>query len=360
MLTGESTPIIKSHIPLNNRSFDSKTDTKYILYSGTKIVQKRAIGGSKVLAIVISTGFNTKKGNLIRTILYPKESESKFKTDSIKFILLLGIMSLIYYLISLPFLIRSGMKTFRIIYNFLNLVTCTVNPALPSCLGIGISYALSRLKENGISCIVRERINVAGRVNMICFDKTGTLTEDHLDIFGFRAVKFKNSSFEFDQYMENLDEIGKEMLNYYKEKTLNKDNPNWKINKYKDIHSYFIENLATCHSLTRVNDKLVGDPIDIKMFESTGWNFNENQENSENYDPLIASYVRPKDEIDLKDKLSKLSAVNVEELVIQSHYEIGILKRFEFSSKLMRMSVIVKNVNETYFKVFTKGTIFFI
>jgi len=45
-----------------------------------------------------------------------------------------------------------------------------------------------------------------------------------------------------------------------------------------------------------------------------------------------------------------------EELIIRSHYELGIIRRFDFTSKLMRMSTLVKNVNEPYFKAFCKGS----
>lgn len=353
MLTGESTPIIKSHIPNINRDFDPKIDKKYILFAGTKIVQKRAIGGNKVLAIVLYTGFNTEKGSLIRSILFPKESESRFEKDSIKYILFMGLLCIIGFCVSLPFLIRNGLNTSEIIFRSLDLITTTVPPALPACLGIGISYAISRLKDKGITCIARERVNVAGRINMICFDKTGTLTEDHLDIFGYRAIKYSSNTFQFENFIENLDIVVEENYNYYRERMLNKDNENWKLNKNKDVNSYFIESLATCHSLTKVNDKLMGDPIDIRMFEATGWILNENLENEQNYDSLITTFVRPGNEKDLKEKLS-CDGVD-EDLIIKSHYEIGIVRRFEFTSKLMRMSVIVKNVNEPYYKVYSKG-----
>ena len=45
-----------------------------------------------------------------------------------------------------------------------------------------------------------------------------------------------------------------------------------------------------------------------------------------------------------------------EDIVFKTHYELGIVKRFDFSSKLQRMSVLVKNVNEPFFKVFCKGS----
>ena len=41
---------------------------------------------------------------------------------------------------------------------------------------------------------------------------------------------------------------------------------------------------------------------------------------------------------------------------MSTHYEIGIVRRFDFSSKLQRMSVIVKNNCEDFFKIFAKGS----
>lgn len=32
------------------------------------------------------------------------------------------------------------------------------------------------------------RVNVGGKLDVICFDKTGTLTEDGLDVLGIRVV----------------------------------------------------------------------------------------------------------------------------------------------------------------------------
>ena len=29
--------------------------------------------------------------------------------------------------------------------------------------------------------------------------------------------------------------------------------------------------MATCHSLTKIDGELMGDPLDLKMFEATNW-----------------------------------------------------------------------------------------
>lgn len=80
------------------------------------------------------------------------------------------------------------------VYNFLDLVTITVPPALPSALAIGVSFSLGRLKKKKIYCISPPKVNVSGKVSIICFDKTGTLTEDDLDLYGVRTLKYKEKA----------------------------------------------------------------------------------------------------------------------------------------------------------------------
>ena len=91
----------------------------------------------------------------------------------------MGILTIVCFGLSLKFFIVEGKNdAIEIIKRFLDLFATTVPPTLPACLSIGIIYSLSRLKDKGIYCIQRDRINKAGSVNILIFDKTGTLTED--------------------------------------------------------------------------------------------------------------------------------------------------------------------------------------
>ena len=67
-------------------------------------------------------------------------------------------------------------------------------------------------------CIARDRVNNAGKVNILCFDKTGTLTEDHLDIYGYRPIKMKNKNqeFYFTDFTNKAIINANEAYNYYK------------------------------------------------------------------------------------------------------------------------------------------------
>ena len=363
MLTGESTPIIKSQIPQLKDHFKYDEDKKYFLFAGTRIIQKRSREKKKLLALVTETGFNTIKGNLIRSILYPKKMDEKFEKDSYKYIAMMSILCLFGFGVSIPFLLETQ-DWVEILKKSLDLITTAVPPSLPACLGIGISYSISRLKKQKIMCIARDRVNTAGKVNILCFDKTGTLTEDHLDIYGYRAVTMKKNSqeFQFTPFIKDAYENASQAYNYYKQK---RGKEKQHKDKNKDLNLFFVECLATCHCATYVNDNIIGDPVDVKMFESSRWTLHENsaeQEEKTSHN-MISTFVRPSQEEDLQEKIRKvkekqLGPNEVDEIdrVMEDHYELGIVRRFDFVPKLQRMSVITKNVNENFYKVFCKGS----
>jgi len=85
-----------------------------------------------------------------------------------------------------------------------------------------------------------------------CFDKTGTLTEDGLDILGVRGLD--RNVHRFGELLEDVHDL-----------PLAKDKAS------------FLHALATCHSLKMVDGTIVGDPLDVKMFEFTKWTLEEGQ-----------------------------------------------------------------------------------
>ena len=358
MLTGESTPVIKVRMAGTDNIYNTKEpdSDKYILFGGTKVVQKRKIGKGNPLGIVFQTGFKTFKGNLINAILYPKPDDDKFTRDSVKYIIFMGILCIIGFAISLKYLIVEGeLSKKEIVEKFLDLFTTAVPPSLPACLSVGITYSLGRLKKKNIMCIQRDNVNKAGSVNILVFDKTGTLTEDHLDINGYVSVKLNDQNqFEFLPFMSNIKTSCDIMLEHFIKKLQNSKD-NYK-NKNKDLIQYYTECLACCHCLTYVKGKLVGDPIDVKMFESLDWILKENDSlnGAQNADPLVLNYIRPKSEEDIEIRFQNNNE-NIKEK-IKERYELGIVKRFDFSSKLQRMTTISKNINEDYFKAFCKGS----
>ena len=353
MLTGESTPVIKVRMISTNDIYDTTNSSheKYLLFAGTKIIQKRKIGNSKIFGLVFNSGFNTFKGNLIRGILHPKKEKNKFSNDAVKYIVIMTIVSLVGFGIALKFLIVDGKNSVgEILFRFMDLFGTAVPASLPACLVIGISYGLSRLKEHKIICIERDRLNKSGEANILVFDKTGTLTEDHLDIKGFITTRInENKKFVFNKFSESCENYSNIIVDHFKRGDKNSKDIN------KDLLQYYVECLACCHQLTYIKDKLMGDPIDVQMFESTGWILKENNNsyNESNINSLILNYIRPKCEEDMVISFQDNNNLSGK---LKNRYEIAIVRRFDFSSKLQRMVVICKNINENFFKVFCKGS----
>lgn len=64
------------------------------------------------------------------------------------------------------------------------------------------------------------------------------------------------------------------------------------VNRLPNDHLLF--GMVTCHSITIINGEMKGDPLDLKMFDSTGWTLEEaNISDDVKYDLLFPTIVRP-------------------------------------------------------------------
>ena len=59
------------------------------------------------------------------------------------------------------------------------------------------------------------------------------------------------------------------------------------------LGTLFVECTATCTSITCVKGELIGDPLDVKMFEATEWLLDETHR-SETGDDLILANIYPR------------------------------------------------------------------
>ncbi|XP_074655919.1 polyamine-transporting ATPase 13A3-like [Tubulanus polymorphus] len=329
MLTGESVPVTKTPLPNPNirnvdthLKFNMKEHSKHVLFCGTKVIQTRYYGSEKVKAVVLRTGFMTAKGELVRSILYPKPCDFRFNQDTYKFVGFLACIASMGFLFTIIIMSIQGETIGHMILRGLDLVTITVAPALPAALTVGTVFAQRRLTMQNVFCISPSSINVCGTINCVCFDKTGTLTEDGLDMYG--AVQTDDKA-RFKELLEDCTLLPK---------------------------GAFLSVMATCHSLTIIDDVLSGDPLDLKMFEATQWEFEEIREDSTKFDVIMPSVVRPKK----PDIISSSESIDSMGIPSVGMHEIGIIRQFTFSSSLQRMSVITRTLGENCFTLYAKGS----
>lgn len=93
VLTGESVPVTKTALHSSNEIYNTNTHKRHTLFSGTTIIQTRFYGGEKILARVVRTGFDTTKGQLIKSILFPTPVGIHFYKDSLKFVAVLFLIA---------------------------------------------------------------------------------------------------------------------------------------------------------------------------------------------------------------------------------------------------------------------------
>lgn len=234
--------------------------------------------------MAVRTGFNTTKGALVRSMLFPKPSGFKFYRDSFRYISVMGGVAMLGFIASFVNFVRLKLAWHLIIVRALDLITIVVPPALPATLSIGTNFALSRLRKKQIFCISPQRVNVGGKLDIICFDKTGTLTEDGLDVLGIRVAQ---------RPLNRFSDILSDALSLLPGAPYERD-PTVEY----DHHKAVLYTMATCHSLRVVDGELVGDPLDVKMFEFTGWAFEEGQQRGgdaedEEQSGLSPSIARP-------------------------------------------------------------------
>ena len=85
MLTGEATAMTKTSLIASEQEFDVDSERLHVLYGGTKVLLARTSSGNGLCkAIVLRTGFNTAKGSLGQSILFPKPVNIKFQQDGLK------------------------------------------------------------------------------------------------------------------------------------------------------------------------------------------------------------------------------------------------------------------------------------
>ena len=428
-LTGESSLIMKSSLPKNDKKFTYYDNQKSYLFHGTKVEKCESNNSNgKMIALVINTGLNTNRGNLIQNILFPKTgNQFKNSIDTIYYVLLMTLLYIIgiiicsvsysqiysinyfnssidkntnntyfdvetikdieYVIVEVKnfFDIEIDSKNFydNFIYNnstekeiFLFVIFRMLLIILPPILPISSTFTSFffqyNLRKKSINCVDDTKIPLSGQINTIVLDKTGTLTEEDLELYGFQSLSIayrvdspmdisekyqtKNESAPFFLYFDDI-ELNSEILNIVLEdfyKKVLQSSPDdsffqdYKIN-YKYNMIYFLECLASCHSIDILKGESFGNSVDKKIFENLKWiQVREPDDLLENiiYSVYPVNYY----------KISGNNLVNKQPLFSESsRYKLTIIKRFQFSSKFQSMSVIVKNNLDCSYRYFIKG-----
>ncbi|RLN27146.1 hypothetical protein BBI17_003750 [Phytophthora kernoviae] len=302
-LTGEALPVNKEPAIGTGQLTEVSARSDYsssFLHAGSTIT--RARDGSK--GVVLSTGFSTGKGELFRSILFPKPIVFEFERDSYRYLAVLSAIAIAAFLKRIVEGSTVGTPLGTTIVNSLDLITVAVPPALPLVLSSGIGFAMQRLQKGGIFCIDSQRINSCGQLSCFCFDKTGTLTQEHLSFAGVDAPS----------------------------SLAQPTSPNTALKETMDIPPRFRLAMATCHGLSEHDGNLQGYSLDMAMFDASKFTLRYLHEKSK------GGYI------------ATVSAADNESSTF------GIVKRFAFDATCQRSSAVVEEIVTKKRFVFVKGS----
>ena len=109
-----------------------------------------------------------------------------------------------------------------------------------------------------------------------------------------------------------------------------------------------------------VDEDVIGDPLDVKMFQFTKWTLEEGhvagtgiikgRTGEERPAALVQTVVRPPGSAQFRLEDALKSGAR------HAHFlELGVIRTFEFISSLRRMSVVVKRLKSTSMEIYVKG-----
>jgi len=327
-LTGESVPQMKEGLSEMEEGDCLSMKGKHkmnVAYAGTKMMQCKGaaelesqIGETKsftptipnppdngCVCFVLRTGFSSQQGKLVRMI---EGSQEKVKGHEKETGLLL-LMLFFFAITSSGYVLYHGLQSdkrskFELLLHCIMIVTSVIPPELPMQMALAVNNSLMTLMKLHIFCTEPYRVPIAGKLDACLFDKTGTLTTDELVAVGIcQPLKLEIPK-------------GKE------------DEDSKFLTPMIQIHDEAALVLCGCHSLVHIEGETTGDPLESAPLKSMRWKLSE--ENGHAI-PSTATEKRPQGKsIDL------FSEKNIT--------QIEVLTRHHFSSKLQRMSCVVKSV----------------
>ena len=406
-LTGETNEIYKTQLPNDSEYFQYPNSRNHFLFQGSVIKQCTNDNNNDIIRVlVINTGMNTHRANLLLNLSFPKQGNYSFNKDIFIF------MSIMFFVFILGVLFNINFKLG--LYYYLSDITVLLSPILIISLTFSSSYYKSYLEKNEVHCVDKDKIIAAGKANVIALDKTGTLTENEFDLYGYQFTMpeefsdtiYNSKESKNNNNLKNIKTINNinnastftTINNKNKEKNKNKivkynydDDHNtvlshletsskvlnkihqtfWKNfsiaigNYYKEDPKYniiyFAECLGCCHNIEKFEDKNLGDAIDIKMFESVNWmiQIEEDKETNE-----LKRYIMPSNIYKITEKsffnnlqynLEKNKKNKQLPLSNLSQYKILIEKIYPFNSENQTTTVITKNILDKSRRIYIKG-----
>ncbi|MFH0795510.1 MAG: calcium-transporting P-type ATPase, PMR1-type [Candidatus Omnitrophota bacterium] len=174
-LTGESTPVIKTSHPLNEKEVPL-AERANMAYLGT------SVASGKAKALVVETGMNTELGKIAGMIQEIEQESTPLQRKLEEF----GkwIVYLCFVLVSMVFLlgILRGGSFLNMFLTAVSLAVAAIPEGLPAVVTIVLSLGVQRMIKRNVLIRRLSAVETLGCATVICSDKTGTLTKNEMTV----------------------------------------------------------------------------------------------------------------------------------------------------------------------------------
>jgi magnesium-transporting ATPase (P-type) len=313
-VTGESKATRSNAVPPGKGPARASSVASALLLCGSKVLRTRAAGGSlECRAVVVANGFHTLQGNFLLAVLFrdPSPAERRLEywlVQAVAGLIGLAAACMIYtYFISTSYL---HLHPVEITVRVFDLLTDALPPALPLSLSIAVLAASFRLPLYiSSSRSGRPTHILAGLVNKVVLDKTNTVTTADMTVIGV---------LESDSAVVAA-----------------------RPTKGSDLELA----MASCNYLAIVEGATLGDPLEVALMDSIGWEIDRADE----------SFVYRKSSSPVGGQVGVLSPSleqspgsnmeSINQLLRQDRMAVNsiqVVASFPFNPVTMRMSVVAR------------------
>lgn len=174
-LTGESTPVLKTSLALEEKEVPP-ADRANMVYMGT------SVSSGKARALVVETGMKTELGRIAGLIQEIEREATPLQRKLEQF----GkwIVYLCFVLVGLVFLLEwlRGGKLIEVFLTAVSLAVAAIPESLPAVVTIALALGVQRMAKRHALIRKLPSVETLGCATVICSDKTGTLTKNEMTV----------------------------------------------------------------------------------------------------------------------------------------------------------------------------------
>jgi len=333
-LTGESVPQMKEAVGRDEVSLSVKLDIEGVhkvntLFGGTSIIKMshgRSGDGEKSSkssaayppdggcpCYALRTGFSSSQGELVKMIELSSSAGSSHDPENMRDSVMMIMLLMCFAIAASGYVLKQGMEQgdrtkYELLIHCILIITSVVPSDLPMQLALAVNASLMHLMKLQVFCTEPFRVPMSGRLDCCFFDKTGTLTTDQLQAVGVVPAP-EDEKGTSSAAQEPVPSVNAPL-------------------KAAQV-------LAGCHTLLKVDGRVLGDPIETEAMAAIKWDYNHELQTA-----------APKE--------------GREEAPYGLKQQVRIIHRYHFESKLQRMSTIAAvhsgECNKPEIWVLTKGS----